>query len=104
MKRYIDAHKLIAHLEEEIEACEPQPGDDADIAHGTIFGLEAALAFAKALPAADMVEVVRCKDCDHATIIVNSADGSKHWYCTKGYGLPEVATTDFCSRGERSKG
>ena len=87
MKRYIDADAL--------EKAVYRSGIDnqADI-----------LTLIEDQPTAEVEEVVWCLDCDHATIIVNSADGSKHWHCTKGYGLPEVATTDFCSRGERSKG
>lgn len=46
-----------------------------------------------AIPSADVVEVVRCKDCKHRTF--SDAYGE----CMKG--LIVVRPDDFCSRGER---
>ena len=60
MSRYIDADKLIQHLEDEIEGCEPPFGGRANgksIAYGTALGLKSAISFANTLPAADVVEV-----------------------------------------------
>ena len=63
-------------------------------------------------PAADVEEVVRCKDCRH--YVDAHADGSMYCmrliraedYCETGYIYPlEVTVTDhcFCSYGERRK-
>ena len=54
MARYIDADKLIAHLKDEIKACEPPFGGRANgksIAYGTILGLKSAISFAETLAA-----------------------------------------------------
>ena len=57
---------------------------------------------------ADMVEVVRCKDCKHwirmgHDILLNKDFGSctcSMWECQHEY--PETHEIDFCSCGERS--
>ena len=57
MARYIDADKLIAHLEDEIRECKPPQGGRAggkSIAYGTMLGLKSAIAFADALATADV--------------------------------------------------
>lgn len=49
-----------------------------------------------AMPAADVVPVVRCKDCKYLTF----SDG---WgVCGAGY-LGRVVPNDFCSHGEREE-
>lgn len=49
----------------------------------------------EALPAADVVEVVRCKDCKHS----NQYEGGC-WYCEKYEGLfSAVNPNDYCSYG-----
>lgn len=66
MSRYIDADKLISHIKDEIKGCATPVGDRANgktLAYGTELGLKMALSFAETLPTADVVEVVRCKDC-----------------------------------------
>ena len=51
------------------------------------------------LPTADVVEVVRCKDCEHST----------HWYadkiqCMFWSEIPLICfNDDFCSRGKRKE-
>lgn len=57
MARYVDADTLIAHLEDEIRECKPPQGGRAggkSIAYGTMLGLKSAIAFADALPTADV--------------------------------------------------
>lgn len=82
---------------------------------GTVTTEDAERYFLKLLeeaPAADVVEVVRCKDCRH--YVDAHADGSMYCmrliraedYCETGYIYPlEVPVTDhcFCSYGERRK-
>lgn len=47
------------------------------------------------LPAADVVEVVRCKDCKHS-----NQYGGGCWYCEKYEGLfSAVNPNDYCSYG-----
>lgn len=48
-------------------------------------------------PAADVVEVVRCKDCMHFCEIIGVTS-----YCSNRYGLNgKIHCDDFCSYGER---
>lgn len=50
------------------------------------------------IPAADVVEVVRCKDCDGSQV---SDDGKYIVCCRLGV---RTGFWDFCSRGERKDG
>ena len=54
------------------------------------------------IAAADVVEVVRCKDCKH---LMHSAIYKQH-FCTNIYGLRNIciSNNDFCSYGERREG
>ena len=52
------------------------------------------------LPAADAVEVVRCKDCDYKVF----DEESQEYYCNHAFGMyGEIKDNDFCSYGERKK-
>lgn len=58
MARYIDADKLITHLNDEIKGCAPKFGSRAggkSIAYGTMLGLKMAISFAETLSTADVV-------------------------------------------------
>lgn len=67
MPRYIDANKLIRHLEDEIAGCKVPVGSRAggkDIAYGTVLGLKMAKSYAETLPGVDVAprsEVERLK-------------------------------------------
>ena len=52
-------------------------------------------------PTADVVEVVRCKDCIHSTTITEPICGTKTLFCT--YDIKPVAAepTYFCAYGEK---
>ena len=53
----------------------------------------------KAIPAADVVQVVRCKDCRKC-----SYDSLfDHWWCNMTLGTRRVKHDDFCSYGERKE-
>lgn len=55
--RLIDADKLIAHLEDEIDECKIPFGSRANgkgIAYGTALGLKSAISFAKTAPTVDI--------------------------------------------------
>ena len=52
----------------------------------------------KNIPSADVVEVVRCKDCKHRTY-----DRSRGlYYCNMYYGMGDVSDGNYCSYGERT--
>lgn len=100
MSRYIDADRLIAHLKDEIEECDPKCGGRPDIAYGVTLGLKSAIAFAEAL-SADVVEVVRCRDCKHYgrkygdTVIGYCCHTKQSGYCAEDH---------YCGYGERREG
>lgn len=50
------------------------------------------------IPAADVVEVVRCKDCKHASFLYSCGG----YMCKKGCGATK-SENDFCSYGERKE-
>lgn len=54
----------------------------------------------EALPSADVVSVVRCKDCKYWNPCVKECAGFGKWFGLDG----EWGETDFCSRGERMDG
>ena len=96
MNRYIDADKIISHLNDEIEECGYADINCHPIAYGTYLGLKYSKSFVETAETADVVDVVRCKDCEYFY-----QDGNikvcKHWNCH--------STTDdaYCSYGERRK-
>lgn len=53
---------------------------------------------------ADVVEVVRCKDCKHAKMY-NDILGDPHLFCCNGRSIyrRKVDFDDFCSYGERKE-
>lgn len=82
-KKYIDAEKLERHFENCI--CE------AYNTNGVTEDFEIALKATKNQPAADVQEVVRCKDCKH------------NGYCTvQDYVM--FKDDNYCSRGIRTDG
>ena len=88
MSRYIDADKLIERHCEGCsnpirEGCKKDP-------------ICASLMWVVEEPTADVVEVVRCKDCKH---FFRDSCFNKVW--GEGDPVPEVNKNDFCSYGER---
>ena len=52
----------------------------------------------KKMPTADVVEVVRCKDCKNRIF-----DKSRNlFYCQMYYGMGNVSDNNYCSYGERA--
>lgn len=84
MSRYIDAEQLYNHMY--CAMC------------GTGYQSRS-LYVIKALPTADVVEVVRCKDCKW----FNPINNSDHGYCGTPFHGAEVYEDDYCSDGERLK-
>ena len=53
------------------------------------------------IPAADVVEVVRCKDCKHYGWAQEPCHGRTERYCKLNKGLVVISKETFCSYGER---
>lgn len=72
------------------------------LANGSVLGRHTGLADCIArdisgLPAADVAEVVRCKDCEHLVNTTINANG----FLICDISDKEIAPDDFCSYGER---
>ena len=94
MTRYINADKLALHLSD--YALQESPNWGAN-GHGNLDAYDAINECIKAIdeqPTADVVEVVRCKDCKY----YNAIDTDRLSECEKGF---ETYGNDFCSYGER---
>lgn len=57
--------------------------------------------FIETAPAADVVEVVRCKDCKHYGF--TKIAGESYMTCKNHFGLTDPSSTDFCINGERKE-
>lgn len=94
MSKYIDIDKIISYLNDEIEACGDHDVDCQPVVYGTYLGLKYSKSLVETAEAADVIQVVRCKDC---AIPHNRWTG-----CPKLNGL--VTPPNFyCSYGERRK-
>lgn len=72
------------------------------LANGSVFGRHTGMADCIArdiseLPAADVAEVVRCKDCEHLVNTTINANG----FLICDISDMEIAPDDFCSYGKR---
>lgn len=86
MSRYIDADALLEHLEKD-------PLFPLVERHGISDVI-------KSFPTADVVEVIRCKDCRWWKSIY-SWNGKEHKVCVREPYEPPREADDFCSYGER---
>lgn len=55
------------------------------------------------IPAADVVEVVRCCDCKHCETVIHSIVDEPKWFCTRMVKAFDVDPSSFCSYGERKE-
>jgi hypothetical protein len=95
MSRYIDADKYLDELDKQI--CSDCIDEDA---HCCSCGVGSARAIAKDAPTADVVEVVRCKDCAHYHEIKGfDYKGRKARQCVWHSALRHE--DDYCSDGIR---
>lgn len=101
MATYKNTDKIISHLNDEIEACGNPDSDNEPIAYGTKLGLLSAKAFIETAETIDVQEIVRCKDCKHATFYSCKNDACyKRILCDY-----EIQTDDenfYCAYGERN--
>nr|DAO88787.1 MAG TPA: hypothetical protein [Caudoviricetes sp.] len=89
MKEYIERETTIKELEKM-----PAYFESGDIRYGIIVAIDI---LKKQTPAADVVEVVRCKDCKF--LMFSDFYGE----CSNGH-MCIVSPDDFCSRGIRKDG
>ena len=99
MARFIDANKIISHLNDEIEACVDCDVYSKPVGYGTRLGLEYSKSLVETAETADVVKVVRCGDCIHRDPEDKKCDCS---FQAKGSIFP-MDDDDFCSYGERRK-
>lgn len=95
-KEYIERGALLRHIFDQIEEHGDPDPIDSPVARGSLMGLKYAHSVVSVLPAADVVEVVRCKDCKHSDFVKYCSK----YECRKGSGTLKYST-DFCSNGER---
>lgn len=108
MSRYIDADKLIEEIKERIKAA-IEWGKSAETEEIKIRAEQSIATFceasltAKKLSTADVVEVVRCKDCKHYKTNIPCVGGHYNGcieWLNEGCAA-EVNEDDFCSYGEK---
>ncbi|MGN0608972.1 MAG: hypothetical protein ACI4J6_07180 [Oscillospiraceae bacterium] len=63
--------------------------------------IDAAINIIEAIPAADVVEVVRCKDCKY--LLKDPSEREAHLCSRNGFIRGRVNLDDFCSYGERKE-
>lgn len=56
------------------------------------------------LPAADVVEVVRCRDCEYLRPTINIHTGKQAGIWCALHDILNVSPDDYCSRGEKKGG
>jgi hypothetical protein len=105
MKEYIDREALLNRLEESSDTWWKGLGRSW-WAHSVILK-DNFVRLIREAPTADVVEVVRCKDCEYWKDTSTDAITGYHWgECIKplgDYRYCETAEYDFCSYGERKE-
>ena len=96
MAEYIDREALIRYAEkQEVIIKDGTSIADAMSIQGNVFRR-----CVETCPAADVVEVVRCKDCKHAKMHIDII-GDPHLFCALSINRTEMEFDDYCSYGER---
>lgn len=101
MDEYISREALVDALSKVASEVEYADGKNKYLfAYGTLTGVRKSIIYTKAAPAADVVEVVRCKNCKNFV-----ANGQGTW-CRKQSCIHTAhrSPNDFCSYGERKGG
>lgn len=96
MPRYIDADALLQELQEEIECDTPMYAEEQN--QYVNRGLKIAIKDIKHMSTADVVEVVRCKECVHSKSREKCPKLDIYW-CNKWLNI--MNANDFCSYGEK---
>lgn len=76
------------------------------LANGSALGRHTGLADCiaseiSALPAADVAEVVRCKDCEYVRPTINVHTGEQAGIWCALHDILNISPNDYCSRGEK---
>ena len=106
MKEYIDRSALIEIIKEELSFCEDRDSEKTPILYGCELGLRSAKSFVEAMSAADVVEVVRCKDCKRqdtieCPLVMVRFDMSRTGEINEILEQNAVGDDFGCTRGER---
>ena len=96
-KEYIERGALIA----EIDRNEPSNWTDTEAEIQSILDYRLYKGIAISQPAADVVEVVRCKDCKH--FIAEMIGDSLECICKFAVGMVHISPISYCSYGERKE-
>lgn len=103
MSRYIDVTNLSKQIADFKKAV---TSPNSDYMTGYLCALSVTEGIIAETPTADVVEVVRCKDCQHWKDTSCDTVTETHWgECRKplgDYGYCETNENDYCSYGERS--
>ena len=95
MSEYIDRELLEAELNNRLSFLNYTNGKYDPYTNG----FDNAVTIVKNFQSADVVEVVRCKDCKY--YVHNNIFNAKCWDLTKGFIAESKNPYDFCSYGER---
>lgn len=93
MARYIDLEELERRIKEHIKAETPEEKPLLE------WCKDECIRQGYAMPAADVVEVVRCEKCKFAAMLLDII-GDTHLFCAER-DFREVGDDDFCSHGKR---
>ena len=93
MPKYVNADKIIEHLNDELEGCEDPDVYSQPVAYGTYLGLQYARSIVETAETANVVQIVRCQDCKYFISGV----------CRHDLAMNLSRDDDFCSCGERRK-
>lgn len=92
MPRYIDADALIKKIF-------PYDGVDRD---RYVINAKAVYEAIQKVPTADVVEAVRCKDCEYCEVLEMDYGGKQYW--CKFWSMPKREYADaYCCHGERKE-
>jgi hypothetical protein len=100
MSRYIDAELVPSLFDEEYKKTRKLISEGETHLDNLAEGFTEAGRVIRTMPTADVVEVVRCKDCKWW----KRMNGDKRLQCFHGHGLIRTTENDYCSRGERREG
>ena len=93
MPKYINADKIISHLNDEIEGCGDCDVYSQPVVYGTYLGLTYTRSIIETAETVDVVQVVRCKDCKYFVSEV----------CRHDLAMNLSRDDNFCSYGERRR-
>ena len=96
MSKYINADTVIQALRETIDKHK-----DSEMFTRTVRAAENMIRIIDRMPSADVVEVVRCKDCKYNYGIANNCEYAKDDIVCCYWESDGLHSDDFCSRGKR---